>query len=387
LLCKLAYFCLDIVSRAVDSASEELPYDAFKQETKDSFSHWFPASAWGDEKFEISYDDGPLSVSIVRTSRRGKLGDKIRLGLGQAFCSAYESALKDISELRERTRSKKSKSEEVRPWEIRELASKRMGAIFEEGRSFYQIYIPAGRALFTTYSKAIKAFQSGSLDPVTSRFGEMAEWLFNDRIYFPEKSSSLIKAFDEIQDRVLKGRLHYKRDIAQFDTEDGRTLSLAHLSSGTQEALPLLRALRMTLPGPESQTVFAEEPEAHLFPSAQLEIVKLFCWLANAHQHKSCFVITTHSPYILTAFNEMIKAGQTAAQYPGKIAEVERVIPRRNWVSPDDFAAYAFDGKDGVLHQIMDTETQLIDGDVLDSISSLIGSQFERLLEIQYAEK
>jgi hypothetical protein len=83
----------------------------------------------------------------------------------------------------------------------------------------------------------------------------------------------------------------------------------------------------------------------------------------------------------------MIKAGQTAAQYPGKIAEVERVIPRRNWVSPDDFAAYAFDGKDGVLHQIMDTETQLIDGDVLDSISSLIGSQFERLLEIQYAEK
>ena len=70
LLCKLAYFCLDIVSRAVDSASEELPYDAFKQETKDSFSHWFPASAWGDEKFEISYYDGPLSVSIVRTSRR-----------------------------------------------------------------------------------------------------------------------------------------------------------------------------------------------------------------------------------------------------------------------------------------------------------------------------
>lgn len=96
------------------------------------------------------------------------------------------------------------------------------------------------------------------------------------------------------------------------------------------------------------------------------------------------WVITTHSPYILTAFNDLIKAGYIAAERPEKAAEIEKIVPQQYWIKPGDFEAYAFDGKDNILHPIMDKETKLIDGDILDDISGRIGAEFEELLEIQY---
>jgi hypothetical protein len=98
------------------------------------------------------------------------------------------------------------------------------------------------------------------------------------------------------------------------------------------------------------------------------------------------WVITTHSPYILTAFNDLIKAGNIAAQRPDKVAEIEKIVPSKYWIKPGDFAAYAFDGKDGVLHSIMDDETKMINGDTLDDISEKISEEFGQLLEIQYGD-
>jgi hypothetical protein len=127
-----------------------------------------------------------------------------------------------------------------------------------------------------------------------------------------------------------------------------------------------------------------EEPEASVFPQTQYELVREFAALANEVGFQAHFTITTHSPYILTAFNDLIKAGLVAAKRPEKASEIEKVIPRQYWISPGDFAAYAVDGKDGVLRPIMDDDTKLINGDVLDDISSDIADQFGQLLEIQY---
>lgn len=385
LLCKLASFCLDIASNAIDAISDDVPLKSFKEQAKENFNRWFPVNAWGKEKFEIIFESGPYSVSITRTSYKGSKGDKIRLTVCPPFCGVYEEALREVRSLIERAKSKQGREDDdFRPWQVRELASKRITAMFGESEPLFQTYIPAGRAFFTTYGKAIALFESGSLDPVTSNFGKMVEWIFNENYYVPDRNKNALRLFDEIQYRILKGRLHSKRDTLSFETEDGRTLSLAHLSSGTQEALPLLRSLRTTLVGGPNRTVFAEEPEVHLFPNAQLEIVKLFCWLANMHRQKSCWVLTTHSPYILTAFNDLIKAGQVAKARPKKTAEIEKIVSRDYWVKEGDFAAFAFDGRDGILKPILDPETALIDGGILDSISATIGAQFEQMLEIQY---
>jgi hypothetical protein len=146
------------------------------------------------------------------------------------------------------------------------------------------------------------------------------------------------------------------------------------------------------LPGMPSQIieshglVYVEEPEANIFPRTQYDLIRLFAWLSSEWRLDFSWVITTHSPYILTAFNDLIKAGNIAAQRPDKVAEIEKIVPSKYWIKPGDFAAYAFDGKDGVLHSIMDDETKMINGDTLDDISEKISEEFGQLLEIQYGD-
>ena len=130
--------------------------------------------------------------------------------------------------------------------------------------------------------------------------------------------------------------------------------------------------------------IYLEEPEANVFPETQYQLVRLFARLSHEPILDFSWVITTHSPYILTAFNDLIKAGYIAAERPDKASEIEKIIPRQYWIKPGDFAAYAFDGKDGILRPIMDEETKLINGDVLDDISETISGEFGQLLEIQY---
>jgi ABC-type polar amino acid transport system ATPase subunit len=382
LLCRFAYFCLNIVSSAVVSASDELPFDQFKQEIKNTFLHeWFPVKTWGHKKFEIRYEDGPFFVSIVRTSREDHACDNIKLTLCSEFRSTYESALKSIRDIREQSMKKKVGIEGAKPWEARAIASKRFAEVLGAGRIFEQLYIPAGRALFTNYSKAIRAFRVGSLDPITAEFGQMAEWLFSDRVYIRDRDRNHVKAFDEIQDTILKGRLSSKKDTVQFETSDGRTLSLEQLSSGEQEALPLLRSLRLALSGPDGLTVFAEEPEAHLFPSSQYEIVKLLCWLSNARAQRVCIVVTTHSPYILSAFNNLIFAGQLGQD---KLLKKKIKIDERFWIEPGFFKAYSI--HDGKSEPIL-SETGLINGEYLDGVSDKIGSEFDELMRLEYEQK
>jgi hypothetical protein len=207
--------------------------------------------------------------------------------------------------------------------------------------------------------------------------------------------------------RYLKGDLIHGEDTWLFAFDDGRVLPLSLLSSGSKELLPLFSVLEMyELQRPSSVIMsetrvdsryqsalnfddfFIEEPEGHIFPDMQQELVRYFAELANSDQLRPHFTITTHSPYILSAFGNLIKAGQAAKARPERAAEIdEKIIPKRYWIEEGDFKAYAIDGKTGTLNSIMDKETGLIDGDYLDDVSSDIAEEFGKLLEIQYGGK
>jgi hypothetical protein len=96
------------------------------------------------------------------------------------------------------------------------------------------------------------------------------------------------------------------------------------------------------------------------------------------------WVITTHSPYILSVFGDLAKAGKVGAENPQNHAAVSRVIPEKYWIKDGDFAAYKID--DGKLVSIYDEKTGQIDGDYLDNVSGKISDEFGRLLEIQYGK-
>ena len=127
---------------------------------------------------------------------------------------------------------------------------------------------------------------------------------------------------------------------------------------------------------PHHTDLFVEEPEAHIFPSTQKTFVYSLVKAMNEGSRHSCF-IATHSPYIMTAFNNVILAGEKMVETEEK-AQIIRNIMNGGVLSYDEVSA--FEIKDGKVMSIMDRDFRLISADAIDAASDEIGKEFDLLL-------
>jgi hypothetical protein len=167
---------------------------------------------------------------------------------------------------------------------------------------------------------------------------------------------------------------------------NGSKITPELLSSGQQEALPLAIVLAyissLRLSSDYVSNIYVEEPEAHLFPDAQEEISRLISFLQNTSIHEVKFFLTTHSPYILSAFNNLIKAGNIVKQNPALKDEVCKAIPESMHIDIDRFSAYSLEN--GKAVNIINAETNLINADAIDGVSETIMENFNKLLDIEF---
>lgn len=126
--------------------------------------------------------------------------------------------------------------------------------------------------------------------------------------------------------------------------------------------------------------LFIEEPEAHIFPSTQKHFVYSLAGMLNSNRRKHNCFLTTHSPYIMTSFNNLIFAGEISAISKENSEKVGKVIPAGQRLRLSEVAA--FEMSEGKMTSIIDTETGLISAESLDSASQEIGSDFDYLLGI-----
>ena len=134
-----------------------------------------------------------------------------------------------------------------------------------------------------------------------------------------------------------------------------------------------------TILTPHHTDLFVEEPEAHIFPSTQKSFVYSLVEMLNGNVQHTCF-LATHSPYILTAFNNIILAGETMAMSKEKADKVSVIMPKRQTLCYDEVAA--FEMSNGRNHSIMDEDFRLISADAIDAASQEISNDFEYLLNI-----
>lgn len=386
LLCKLAYFLgREVINIAIERVVNRFEYgfSDFEVAAQKEFSKWFPRGGWGSEDWSVVFSSKDYEVTVSAPSTT-ESGTEATLIFNEPFKSAYLARIKATIEHQQKGGFLIAPAfQSLAATDFMELS----------GRAVWDIstYIPLERSYFVDASKGYRALGTEP-DPISANFA-----VFYANSLNPASRMKRVA-------RYLKGNLVSWQNGWMLDFHDGRFLPLSHLSSGSKQMLPMLVALEYyeserrqsrdllneELNGhkPYSLDDFTiEEPEASVFPQTQYELVREFTALANEVDFQPHFTITTHSPYILTAFNDLIKAGLIAAERPDKAQEVDKVIPRQYWIKPDDFAAYAFDGKDGILRSIMDKETNLINGDILDDISSNIADEFGQLLEIQYGGK
>ena len=245
------------------------------------------------------------------------------------------------------------------------------------------VFVPAERSFFAMIQKNPFFFwreeDSVPVDYFIKEFGSFYSQL-EAAISFENKNTpssfslripaGIVDGSYEYDSKEMKGYIRHDNDV--------RT-EMKDASSGEQEFIPIFLVLnRKHFFG---KGCIIEEPEAHLFPGAQKEMTKLLA--ENFNQSKNLF-ITTHSPYLLTVFNNLVHAGLLEQKFQNdeeRSRKLNRVVAKKYRIDPSEFAAYLVDR--GVVKNIVNSKSKLINASTIDAVSDKIFSEFDQLLELE----
>ena len=179
--------------------------------------------------------------------------------------------------------------------------------------------------------------------------------------------------------KILKAVYINDTDGEKLYFDSNNWVRLIYGSSGQQEALWILLLMFSLILEHKKAFVILEEPEANVYPNAQLDIIKLIALTLNSIQ--SQFFITTHSPYIMTSANLLIHSGQVE----NNISENEEtpIIPKPLRIDPGVTAAYKITDSGKELHNIRDPETGMFDASEIDAISDIIGEATDKFIDLE----
>ncbi len=388
---KLTFFFLSLWNDQFSSLEDGDDLEAFRLKIAERFSQTFPLTAWGASKFSISFSAGAWSVTMTRGTKKGAVSDSLKIVFSDFLADHYESLRTRLESMAKKAAPERALVAMEYVWQLRQASEKVMAK--ELGRDFfpYQLFIPAGRSFFTNAGKAVMLLEQGNMvDPFVARFGR---YFANARDRMLTMRSSAVSStpsgriFEQLITEILGGSVKRDRASEYLEARDGRKIPFMVMSSGQQELIPLVLALKYWEPfAPRrvgTSLMCIEEPEAHLFPSAQNRLVELLALIVNSDpKHRSSLLITTHSPYVLAKLNNLIRAGALSDMEGISKSSLERVVPKHAWLAPGIVSAFGLE--DGVLTDITD-QTGLIDGEYLDRVSGEISEEFNKLLGLEFS--
>src|SRR5271165_1666862 len=270
LLCKLAYFLgREVLMKAEDWIKQKLDFSVFEDAVRKDFENWFPRSGWGATDWSSTFVSDKYEIIVSAQGNDSQNPPVTSLRFSQNFTDIYKQ-------------ESDYQRDHQKPWTE---AHPRDALRKLTGNGFWDVatYIPSERTYFVDTSKGYRSLASDP-DPIVRDF---AVWYENSRS--PEIPKPRMR-------RYLKGNLVRGDDSWLFAFDDGRVLPVSELSSGSKELLPLFSVLEMYeyqrppifreigagFDSPSSfifDDFFIEEPEGHIFPDMQQELVRYFAEL------------------------------------------------------------------------------------------------------------
>lgn len=274
--------------------------------------------------------------------------------------------------------------------------------LFRFSRDFRQsaekmdtIYIPAGRSMITLLSDQIPVLftdsnrQLPALDYCTNAyihqilslrqsFANGLDGLLKQEIETTDKELNLtvLKHMIQLAGKILKARYCYRagEERLLLDMNDsGKSIKVNFASSGQQETVWALNLLFYYLLKGKSSCIILEEPEAHLYPDSQKYMAEALATFAHAGNQ---VIVTTHSPYILGEFNNLLYA-----------AEIHSADEQRNAIVPSCEVLDASWTKavHVINRQVVDgMDDGLIDNSLIDGASDAINDENDALMELKW---
>ncbi len=322
------------------------------------------------DKFFIKFKSGEISITIKRDDKDSKI--KI------SFSKYLKDIVKDIEEMFE-TISTPLNGESIHKFntnkellkkraekERRDLMGKQMAFLLSRIAPFSVptvLYVPAQRLFLATIQEnpyKLLDSKNYNFDFLLKQFGVF--WGISKKSFSAKfKDSKKNELWFGNAHKILSGDYVHKDETDYIKTTWGETVELKDASSGQQEVLPLLFSIH-DFPHKElkNQLLIIEEPEAHLYPTAQRALVKM---IAEVARKKGCKVmITTHSPYIPACVNNEIK-----------IADNEE----------DSLDVTAYHVSDATVEDIYYKKYNLINVNKLDEASTQIANEYCEQLAIK----
>lgn len=264
------------------------------------------------------------------------------------------------------------------------------------------IFIPAGRSLITLLTSQLNYLfatmdddQKRSIDFCTQKYIERIlkiRPLFNDGLDgLAELKSNMMKldtkAISMMLERtyaVLKGRYVFANGEERLYLTDNhdytdRFVKINYTSSGQQETVWLFNILFHILVTKTKSFIILEEPEAHLYPDAQKIVSEVLALMSN----RECeLLITTHSPYILGAVNNLIYANAIVNDANRNL--VNKLVDEKLRIKEHN--AYFVDN--GTIQSCLEESPEnLIMNEVIDGASSDINQLYDKLFDIANEEE
>ena len=348
------------------------------------FEEFFPFESWNESTFEIIFYYNENDYSKIT---KASLKSKIAIEYSKTVFKQYNNAKRLIKVDKEKFQAK-DKFEVYRPdFKVFERYINLVKTELGEKCAYSQIFIPAGRSFFATLQSSIFSFLSNNkaIDPFLVEFGSFYENIKGivTRESISSKNKTDFKIIDDLIIEILGGKYQRIKSKDYIIHEDKRKINLAYASSGQQETLPLaliLKALTKISFTGGGLTLYIEEPEAHLFPSAQKKVVELIVSVFKLSKCESQIILTTHSPYIISSFNNLLQAGlieeKNNAEKLYEIVNKLFIIPKNN--------LNAISVEKQQFKSILDEDFGLIDSEYLDSISSIISNEFNQLIDFEH---
>jgi hypothetical protein len=370
-LAKLVYFFRDLCFNQFRIHAADLrDTKSLAEVATEKFVELFSPLGVQKKKFVLQYFVGNINVLLARNPDE-EPDELSRIDFSDNFAASYDQALRSYQQDEEEWLGDSPELLVIR--KLLDLQVKVGGA-----------FIPASRSFFAYLQRSVFSSLEGGvlLDTLFRQFGAAYERArqrhAKGREPQQEDDKKALAAVLAEAELIWAGRYRHIDGRDWIESND-QLVSLQQASSGQQEALPMLLVLssRLRLGGREDFIV--EEPEAHLFPASEKRMVTILSLLYEAGND---FLLTTHSPYILTAINDSILAAEVLATHPEQADKIREILGNARPIAFGDVRAYTI--TDGRLESILDEDNQLIGTNIIDAVSDDFQAIFNGLLAIKY---
>ena len=255
-------------------------------------------------------------------------------------------------------------------------------------------YIPAARSSLSFINNQKTKLNYEAIDLVNLKFIQFIENIQNlfsagiNKINYPNKrNNTYISNMSEKIINLMKGEYFYENgtEYILLNSEKKEKIPVNYISSGHQEILWLLNILYYLIIRNEKAFVIIEEPEAHLYPKMQKEIVDFIVNFMNITE--STVFITTHSPYILTSTNNLLYAGKIRKEKNNDEVnkKIDKLFGKYGIIDTDKinaFKLYLKDYKTAYSNLINENSGEIMT-ELIDEISDYINETYTKLIDIE----